>query len=112
MSDCCGRLLDGEPAPDAEALMRSRYCAFVVRNESYLLQTWHQTTRPASLTLDNHQKWLGLKVVSASTSGDHAEVEFIARYRIGGTSAERMSERSRFVREGGRWYYVDGDLMR
>jgi SEC-C motif-containing protein len=90
--------------------MRSRYAAFVVRNQSYLLATWHDTTRPASVSFDNKQKWLGLKIVATEVTGaDSAEVEFIARYRVGGGSAARLHERSRFVREGGRWFYVDGN---
>jgi SEC-C motif domain protein len=92
--------------------MRSRYSAFVKCNEQYLLKTWHQSTSPASVSFDSKQKWLGLKIVEAtSSSPDRAEVEFIARYRIGGASAARLHERSRFVREGGRWLYVDGDYL-
>jgi SEC-C motif-containing protein len=109
---CCGRWHAGEVAPSAEALMRSRYTAFVACNQSYLLATWHATTRPASILFDDKQKWLGLKVVATEATGaDTAEVEFIARYRIGGGSAARLHERSRFVREDGRWFYVDGDLI-
>ncbi|WP_129778867.1 YchJ family protein [Peristeroidobacter soli] len=108
---CCGRWHAGEPAPDAESLMRSRYSAFVMRNEPYLLATWHGTQRPKSIEFDPNQKWLGLKIVdSRGTGADTAEVEFIARFRIGGGSAARLHERSRFVREGGRWFYVDGDI--
>ena len=91
--------------------MRSRYSAFVLRNEPYLLASWHPSTRPASIPFDSNQKWLGLRIVEAKSTGtDTAEVEFIARFRIGGASAERLHERSRFVRENGRWLYVDGDL--
>ncbi|WP_293860491.1 YchJ family protein [Steroidobacter sp.] len=108
---CCGRWHDGQPAPDAESLMRSRYSAFVMRNEPYLLATWHVGQRPASIPFDANQKWLGLKIVeSKSTGADTAEVEFIARFRIGGGSAARLHERSRFVKADGRWFYVDGDL--
>jgi SEC-C motif-containing protein len=109
---CCGRWHAGEVAPSAEALMRSRYTAFVACNQSYLLATWHSSTRPASISFKQDQKWLGLRVVASASMGtDTAEVEFIARYRIGGASAARLHERSRFVREGGRWYYVDGVIM-
>ncbi len=88
--------------------MRSRYAAFVLLNEPYLLRTWHASTRPAAVTFEPNLKWLGLKVVTARTiDEDHAEVEFIARYRVGGASAGRHHERSRFVREGGEWYYLD-----
>lgn len=110
---CCGRWHAGEPAPTAQALMRSRFSAFVLRNESYLLATWHPRTRPASVGFDPNQKWLGLEIVDAlDRSATKAEVEFIARYRIGGGPAKRLHERSRFVQEQGRWFYVDGDVRR
>src|SRR5690242_16046136 len=82
---CCGRWHAGEPAPTAEALMRSRYAAFSRSNEAYLLRTWHPSTRPKAISFDSQQKWLWLKVVDASVVGvDTAEVEFIACYRMGG----------------------------
>ncbi len=107
---CCGPYLNENiPAPDAETLMRSRYSAFVVGRRDYLLATWHAGTRPTDLTLDPAAKWLGLEVRSQrQIDADHAEVEFVARYREGGR-AVRLHERSRFVRESGRWFYVDGD---
>jgi SEC-C motif-containing protein len=89
--------------------MRSRYSAFALRNEAYLLATWHPRTRPASVPFGSKQKWLGLEILDTSATGaDTAEVEFIARYRIGGGSAARLHERSRFVQEDGQWLYVDG----
>jgi SEC-C motif-containing protein len=107
---CCGRWHKGEPAPSAEALMRSRYTAFVRGDERYLLDTWHLSTRPPTIVFVPKQKWLGLKIVAGETTADAAEVEFIARYRIGIASAKRLHERSRFVREGERWLYVDGEM--
>lgn len=108
---CCGRWHGGEAAPDAESLMRSRYSAFVMCNEPYLIATWHGAQRPKSIAFESTQKWLGLKIVDVRTTGENtAEVEFIARYRIGGGSAARLHERSRFVKEGDRWFYVDGDI--
>jgi SEC-C motif-containing protein len=102
----------GSAAPDAQALMRSRYSAFVLCDEPYLLATWHPSTRPASIPFNRKQKWLGLRVVNASITGnDSAEVEFIARSRASNAGAIRQHERSRFVRVDGRWFYVDGDLM-
>ena len=110
--DCCGRYVDhfsDAPAPDAEHLMRSRYSAFVLERADYLLATWHSSTRPASLDFDAGAKWLGLEVREHKTTGtDTAEVEFVARYRVDGR-AVRLHERSRFVREDGRWFYVDGE---
>jgi SEC-C motif-containing protein len=109
-SACCGPYLDENvPAPDAESLMRSRYSAFVLGRLDYLLATWHVSTRPTDITLDPAAKWLWLEVRSHRLQGaDRAEVEFVARYREGGR-AVRLHERSRFVREQGHWFYVDGD---
>ena len=112
-ADCCGRFIDhwdAQPAPDAECLMRSRYTAFVCERADYLLATWHPSHRPATLDFDPATQWLGLEVRGHWVKDvDHAEVEFVARHRLGGR-AVRLHERSRFVREGGRWYYVDGDM--
>jgi SEC-C motif domain protein len=111
-ADCCGRYVDHfseASAPDAEHLMRSRYSAFALERADYLLATWHSSTRPTSLDFDAGAKWLGLEVREHKTTGaDTAEVEFVARYRVDGR-AVRLHERSRFVREDGRWFYVDGD---
>lgn len=89
--------------------MRSRYSAYVKGLEGYLLATWHASTRPAALNLagDVPAKWLGLEVRAATTQADSASVEFVARCRVGGR-AQRLYEVSQFVREDGRWYYVDG----
>jgi SEC-C motif-containing protein len=109
---CCGRLHRGDPAPDAESLMRSRYSAYVKGMEAYLLATWHPATRPAALDLDAAPKprWLGL-TVKAHTPLDatHARVEFVARYKLDGR-AFRLHETSRFEQLGERWLYVDGEI--
>ncbi len=109
---CCGRWHTGAVAPTAEALMRSRYSAFVLGLSDYLRETWHPATRPACLSLDESRlRWLGLEVRHHRLLDQaHAEVEFVARSRIGGGPAIRHHETSRFIREDGRWYYVDGDL--
>lgn len=109
LADCCGPFLAGAAAPTAEQLMRSRYTAYVLGRVAYVLATWHASTRPAELSLDAH-KWLGLEVRSHALTGpDEAEVEFVARFRVGG-KAVRQHEHSRFVREAGRWFYLDGKL--
>ncbi|SCY31944.1 SEC-C motif-containing protein [Nitrosospira sp. Nl5] len=115
-ADCCGRYIDlGEPAPTAEALMRSRYTAYALGRGDYLLATWHHGTRPASLELaqlaeDPRRIWLGLEVRRhEQLEPDHAVVEFVARYKIEGR-AHRLHETSRFLRKAGRWFYVDGDI--
>jgi len=109
-SACCGPCLNENiPAHDAETLMRSRYAAFVLQRPDYLLATWHASTRPTALALEPAAKWLGLEVRSHRViDQDHAEVEFVARCREAGR-ATRLHERSRFVREAGRWFYVNGD---
>lgn len=89
--------------------MRSRYSAFALGLADYLLASWHASTRPVTLTLDTDLKWLGLSVKSHQATGaDSATVEFVARSRSGGASAQRLHERSRFLREDGRWFYLDG----
>lgn len=91
--------------------MRSRYSAFVLDDLPYLLDTWHPDTRPAELTPNPPGlKWLGLAIKHyAVQDADHATVEFVARHRLGGR-AVRLHERSRFVREDGKWFYLDGEI--
>jgi len=111
-ASCCGRYHRGEAVPPtAEALMRSRYSAYVLGDLEWLRRTWHPSTRPADLAADPATRWLGLTVKSHAQQDDtHATVEFVARYKVGGR-AWRLHERSRFVREDGNWQYVDGDLF-
>lgn len=126
---CCGPYIEGQAIPQtAEALMRSRYTAYGLRNEAYLLATWHPSTRPTEPVMSDEEKlqWLGLKVKSAlrlrQRKADLPEqpnedtVEFVARFKVHGR-AHRLHEVSRFVREpdptlGGkmRWFYVDGSF--
>lgn len=116
-ADCCGalhrRFADAGvlTAPSAEALMRSRYSAFVLGDLAYLQASWHASMRPAELAPnETGLKWLGLDVRQhLSQDADHATVEFIARSKLGGR-AHRLHEISRFVREEGVWYYLDGEL--
>ena len=113
-AQCCGRYHAGAlhlQAPDAERLMRSRYSAYTMGLADYLLATWHASTRPAALEPDPPGlKWLGLDLRHhARQDEDHATVSFVARSKLGGR-AHRLQETSRFVREIGRWYYVDGDV--
>jgi SEC-C motif-containing protein len=110
-TECCRRLHDGTAtAATAEQLMRSRYSAFVLGDTEYLLTTWHPTTRPRTLDLDRDVRWTGLDVLTA-TGGSllqaEGTVEFRAHYIAeGGAGAQH--EKSRFVREGGQWRYLDG----
>ncbi|MEV0452656.1 YchJ family metal-binding protein [Streptomyces sp. NPDC050600] len=111
---CCGRFHAGPAgAPTAELLMRSRYSAFVARDEPYLLRTWAPRTRPADVDFDPALRWTGLDI---EETGDgtafhqHGTVTFRAHYRQGGTAGE-LHERSRFERHEGAWVYVDGEFL-
>lgn len=113
---CCGRFhvgiaTGGRSAPTAEALMRSRYTAFAVGDTAYLLATWHPTTRPGSLDLDDGVAWRRLDVLRTEGGGPfdaQGVVEFVAHHRSA-VGRGQLHEVSRFVREGARWYYVAGE---
>jgi SEC-C motif-containing protein len=112
-ADCCGRLHSGKAAAStAEALMRSRYSAFAVEDEPYLLRTWHPGNRPRRVEFDPGTRWTGLDILGTTegtafhTTGT---VTFRAGYAHGGQAGE-LRERSRFVRHEGAWVYVDGDV--
>ena len=110
-AECCGRLHDGTAdAATAEQLMRSRYSAFAVGDAAYLSATWHSSTRPRTLSLDPEVRWTGLEVLEAAGGrllDPEGTVEFRAHHRSAGRRGAQH-ERSRFVREDGRWRYLDG----
>ncbi|QKV96797.1 YchJ family protein [Streptomyces sp. NA02950] len=108
--ECCGRLHRGEArAATAEQLMRSRYSAFAVGDEAYLLRSWHPSTRPPRVALDAGTRWTGLEILG-TTDGtafhSTGTVEFLARYTEGGRVGE-LHENSRFARHEGDWVYLD-----
>lgn len=118
LADCCGRYHAGghcekTGAPTAESLMRSRFAAYALGLEDYLLATWHPASRPQRLDLEDEPlQWKDLKILrcEAGQPGDsEGTVEFVARYKVNGR-AGRLHETSRFVHEDGRWYYLDGTL--
>lgn len=105
---CAGRHTGEHPAPTAEALMRSRYTAFVAGDGDYLLASWHPSTRPESIEPDAEIVWRRLDIEATALGGpfdDHGTVEFTAHYRVDGERGAQH-EVSEFVREGGRWYYL------
>jgi SEC-C motif-containing protein len=110
---CCGPLHAGEPAPTAEALMRSRYSAFALGLAPHLLATWAAATRPEALELDEGLRWRRLQIVDTVRGAPDDEtgvVEFRAAHRSA-EGAGVLHERSRFARERGRWVYVDGEVL-
>lgn len=109
---CCGPYLAGTAVADTpEKLMRSRYSAYVTGAEDYLKATWHPSTRPQESVTDPSMKWLGLEVRAVTQDNDTATVSFVARCRVAG-KGHRLEETSRFVREDGLWFYVDGEFQK
>ncbi|QAY61873.1 preprotein translocase [Microbacterium protaetiae] len=93
--------------------MRSRFAAFRDGDAAWLLRTWHPSTRPATMDLSDNPRWRGLQIVDVVGGGpdDHdGIVEFRATYLADGGGVGVLQERSRFMRENGRWFYVDGDV--
>jgi SEC-C motif-containing protein len=108
-TECCGPFHAGTIAPTAERLMRSRYSAYALGMPDYLVATWHRSTRPAELELDDGVRWWRLDILSRTRGGmldSEGTVEFEAHYRAS-SGAGSQHEVSRFVREDGRWFYVD-----
>ncbi|MDR2997622.1 MAG: hypothetical protein LBU78_05840 [Microbacterium sp.] len=109
---CCGPIIAGAPAPTAERLMRSRFTAFAIGDGDHLLRSWHPSTRPGALDLDDATRWLWLEIVETVGGGPfdtEGTVAFVAAYRDGSGRGE-LRERSRFVRERRNWLYLDGDV--
>lgn len=111
---CCGRYHLGEPAPTPEALMRSRYSAFALELNDYLMATWHASTRPAELRPDPHTQWKGLSIIKGlpafQETRSQANIGYVHFHAYFKERARwhRLEERSRFVFEHGRWWYMDG----
>lgn len=109
---CCGPVIVTGVAPTAVRLMRSRFTAFALGDETHLLRTWHPSTRPADLGLDDATRWLRLDILAQERGGPFdvdGIVEFEAFYRDAAGRGS-LRERSRFVREEHTWLYVDGDV--
>lgn len=105
---CCRPFHEGALAPTPETLMRSRYSAFVKVLPTYLLDTWHPSTRPSSLNLEGSPAWCRLTILAAKAATAEGTVHFRACYRAG-NGWGYLEERSRFLREGGQWFYLDGE---
>ncbi len=90
--------------------MRSRYTAYTLQNMAYIRETWHQDYCPATLQAHPDQRWLGLRVLDFVDDDDRATVCFEARYLSAGR-VDGIHESSRFIRQAGRWWYTDGELL-
>lgn len=109
--ECCQPFHQGEIAPTAEKLMRSRYCAYALCIPAYLIQTTYPAKRkglnPAEIIeWSRENKWLQLEIVTATTS----VVEFKAHFQDATGTVHVHHERSTFTLDKGRWYYVKGQF--
>jgi SEC-C motif domain protein len=105
--ECCGPAHRGKAPATAEALMRSRYAAFVRDDAGYVLSSWHPSNRPTGVEPDPELRWVGLEIIETVGGGmfdAEGIVEFRAHYRDRGKHGD-MRERSRFVRHDGSWVY-------
>ena len=109
--ECCGPFHSGvTTAPTAERLMRSRFSAFAVGDSAYLLRTWHPSTRPREIELDDDVRWYRLDI-DATEAGNPFDSEGIVAFTAWYRSPDgpgALEERSRFLREDGQWFYLDG----
>ncbi|WP_407637394.1 YchJ family protein [Catelliglobosispora koreensis] len=107
--ECCEPFHRGAASPPtAEALMRSRFTAFALKDEGYLLRSWHSRSRPKQIDFSDGLRWLRLEVLSGTKGGlfdDHGTVMFEAHYTEAGERAT-MRENSHFTREDGQWRYT------
>ena len=112
-AECCEPLHQGAPAPTAERLMRSRYSAFALGLDGYLLRSWHSSMRPTDREFDETIEWRRLVIESTEAGGPFDDSGFVTFTAIGRNSEGRFEqrERSRFVREGGHWFYIDGEML-
>lgn len=107
--NCCGRFIDSNKTPETpEQLMRSRYSAYALKNESYLLNSWHVSTRPEFLKLNlDSTQWKKLKIIFT----DDKDVCFVAFFTQDASSKEKtyaLTELSHFIKEEN-WFYLNGD---
>ncbi len=107
-ASCCGAYHAGASAPTPEALMRSRFSAFVLHKAEYLMASWHPGQRPSSLSFDDQVTWKSLRVQDSYAEGDNGSVTFTAVFTEAGRWRS-LQEKSRFVREQGAWFYLDGE---
>lgn len=107
-TECCQRYHAGEKAPTPEALMRSRFTAFVLKLEDYLFASWHVTSRPTELDLANAPNWTSLRILGSQQKEKYGQVHFQAIYRLN-SGWGYLQENSEFIQEGNDWYYLKGN---
>ncbi len=113
---CCEPLIRGITMPESpEALMRSRYSAYVLQDYAYILDTYSSASQKKHTVEEIEQSgkgtiWLGLNVLSSFAMQSEGEVEFVAYYKIN-NECYQMHEHSYFVFESDRWKYDKGEIL-
>lgn len=102
--NCCKPFHDGLPAKKAEALMRSRFSAYILGLSDYLKNTWHSTTCPNPLEVEPDSQWLKLEIVSSSNHHVHFKAFFKE-----GSEFKYLEESSNFIQEHDKLVYLDGE---
>lgn len=109
---CCGPYHSAQQTPQTPlALMRSRYSAYALALENYLLKTWHSSTRPKKIKIIDGKVWTKLEILDTAMDLHDLHlgyVEFIAHYQTSDFTQDKQQEKSRFIKEKGEWFYVDG----
>ena len=117
-ADCCRKIIEGAPAPTAEALMRARYSAYAKGAVDFLINSVHSSQRAEDSRENIKQwseeaEWTGMEVLRAEQGGlndDEGVVEFVAHYNVQG-KAQEHHEVSTFCREDGKWVFYDGKMV-
>ncbi|MDO9043320.1 MAG: YchJ family metal-binding protein [Desulfocapsaceae bacterium] len=112
-AECCEPFFSGDRlACTAEALMRSRYTAYVVRDIAYLLKSWHPSTRPDTIDPASIPEWHDLNIIRTE-KGLETDSEGVVEFQAAAFFRKKvcqLHEVSRFVKENDQWLYVDGDI--
>lgn len=109
-SDCCKPLHQGQTAASAETLMRSRFSAFALQLDGYLLSSWHPETRPEQISLEPNTQWKRLEIISASNDAQQGSVHFKAYYQEL-NQWHLLEETSKFLFENNHWFYHSGNYQ-
>jgi SEC-C motif-containing protein len=109
---CCHTFHVGAKTPEtAEQLMRSRFTAYALHLEDYLLNTWAKSTRPGRFSFEEDLQWIKLKIIKTKQgkAGDEEGTVLFKAFYQSGEQKGHMTEKSRFERdENQQWVYVDG----
>ena len=117
-SACCEPYISEKSlAPTPEALMRSRYSAYVKSATQYLKETLAPESRSdfdaaSTKKWAESAKWKGLKILSTqkgSLEDKKGTVEFIATYESEGTTLDHHEVSQFRKNDAGKWLFVDGD---